>query len=69
MSVGAKSDELRGQNFAVAGAMHTLPADFSEKNSMPTIKLDNQCNDIIKNYSWPGNIRQLKKCSGTNFSY
>ncbi len=34
--------------------------DFSEKNSMPTIKLNEASFDIIKNYNWPGNIRQLK---------
>jgi transcriptional regulator with PAS, ATPase and Fis domain len=34
--------------------------DFSEKYGSPTIELDDQSSIIIKNYSWPGNIRELK---------
>lgn len=34
--------------------------DFSEKYGSPTIELDDQAKIIIKNYGWPGNIRELK---------
>ncbi len=34
--------------------------DFAEKYRMPSIKLDNEAKDILINYNWPGNIRQLK---------
>ena len=34
--------------------------DFSEKYRMPPIKLDDSANELIYNYRWPGNIRQLK---------
>jgi len=34
--------------------------DFSEKYRMPPIKLDESANEILTNYRWPGNVRQLK---------
>lgn len=34
--------------------------DFSEKYRTSPIQLDNQANLIIQNYSWPGNIRELR---------
>ncbi len=34
--------------------------DFAEKYRMPAIKLNEDAIELIKNYSWPGNIRQLK---------
>ena len=34
--------------------------DFSEKYGSPTIELDDQAKIYIKNYNWPGNIRELK---------
>lgn len=34
--------------------------DFSDKYKMPAIKLDPQAKELLENYRWPGNIRQLK---------
>ncbi len=34
--------------------------DFAEKYRMPAIRLDNEARNILLNYSWPGNVRQLK---------
>jgi len=34
--------------------------DFSEKYHMPPLRLDNDATDLLTNYNWPGNIRQLK---------
>jgi len=34
--------------------------EISEKYKMPTIKLTPQAQDILLNYAWPGNVRQLK---------
>ncbi len=34
--------------------------DFAEKYNFPTISLDEHAQLYIKNYSWPGNIRELK---------
>jgi len=35
-------------------------SDFAQKYSMPTIRLDDESIDILINYKWDGNIRQLK---------
>ena len=35
-------------------------ADVAAKYRMPSISLDNSATDILKNYDWPGNVRQLK---------
>jgi transcriptional regulator with PAS, ATPase and Fis domain len=34
--------------------------DFAEKYRMPAIRLDSEAKHILLNYSWPGNVRQLK---------
>jgi transcriptional regulator with PAS, ATPase and Fis domain len=34
--------------------------DFSEKDRMPTIRLNESAQAMLVNYRWPGNIRQLK---------
>jgi transcriptional regulator with PAS, ATPase and Fis domain len=35
-------------------------SDFAEKYRMPPIKFDNEARNMLLNYSWPGNVRQLK---------
>jgi transcriptional regulator with PAS, ATPase and Fis domain len=34
--------------------------DFAEKYRMPAIRLSNEAKNVLLNYSWPGNVRQLK---------
>jgi transcriptional regulator with PAS, ATPase and Fis domain len=34
--------------------------DFAEKYRMPSIRLSNEAKNHLLNYSWPGNVRQLK---------
>jgi transcriptional regulator with PAS, ATPase and Fis domain len=34
--------------------------DFAERYRMPSIRLSNEAKNILINYSWPGNVRQLK---------
>jgi transcriptional regulator with PAS, ATPase and Fis domain len=34
--------------------------DFSEKYRMPAIRRDSEAKNVLLNYSWPGNVRQLK---------
>lgn len=34
--------------------------DFADKYRMPAISLDKEAQEVLMNYSWPGNIRQLK---------
>ena len=35
-------------------------ADFADKYKMPPIRLDEEAQEMLSNYMWPGNIRQLK---------
>ncbi len=35
-------------------------ADFAEKYRMPSVKLTDDARDVLIDYSWPGNVRQLK---------
>ena len=35
-------------------------ADFSEKYRMPSIRLEEEARQVLLNYEWPGNVRQLK---------
>jgi len=35
-------------------------ADMSEKYRMPVVKLDDEALELLNNYRWPGNVRQLK---------
>jgi DNA-binding NtrC family response regulator len=34
--------------------------DFAERYRMPSIRLDHEARNVLLNYSWPGNVRQLK---------
>ncbi|MFM9985441.1 MAG: sigma-54 interaction domain-containing protein [Flavobacteriales bacterium] len=34
--------------------------DFSEKYKMPVLQLTSDARELLVNYSWPGNVRQLK---------
>ncbi len=34
--------------------------DFSEKYHMPALRLDGNAKELLENYRWPGNIRQLR---------
>ncbi len=35
-------------------------ADFAEKYRMPVVQLTEEAKEILENYRWPGNVRQLK---------
>ena len=35
-------------------------ADFTHKYRSPSVQLDEEAQNILTNYSWPGNVRQLK---------
>ena len=34
--------------------------DFAEKYRMPPVRLDDEAQQLLMNYRWPGNVRQLK---------
>lgn len=35
-------------------------SDFSEKNKIPAVRLNDDAKELILKYPWPGNVRQLK---------
>jgi transcriptional regulator with PAS, ATPase and Fis domain len=35
-------------------------ADFTDKYRSPSVQLDADAQNVLSNYSWPGNVRQLK---------
>lgn len=35
-------------------------ADFTDKYRSPSVQLDTEAQQVLSNYSWPGNVRQLK---------
>jgi transcriptional regulator with PAS, ATPase and Fis domain len=38
-------------------------ADFSDKYHIPPVRLDEEAVGVLRNYNWPGNIRQLRNLS------
>ena len=56
ISVPALRD--RGDDAALLFKKFAL--DMSEKYSMPPIRLNDAAQEMLLNYSWPGNVRQLK---------
>lgn len=51
---------LRNRKEDVHLLFRKFSADFAEKYKMPTIRLNNDAVEVLENYTWPGNIRQLK---------
>jgi len=51
---------LRSRGDDILLLFKKFASDFSEKYKMPTIKLTEDAVQILLNYRWPGNVRQLK---------
>ena len=51
---------LRERQQDVALLFRKFAHDFAEKHRMPAIRLDDEARQLLLNYRWPGNIRQLK---------
>ncbi|MDP4183531.1 MAG: sigma-54 dependent transcriptional regulator [Bacteroidota bacterium] len=51
---------LRERKEDVVLLFRKFAQDFAEKYRMPSIRLDEGAREVLVNYSWPGNIRQLK---------
>ena len=51
---------LRERGADVQLLFRKFASDFAEKYRMPVIRLSEDSKRMIKNYYWPGNIRQLK---------
>jgi transcriptional regulator with PAS, ATPase and Fis domain len=59
-TVPIKIPSLRERGEDIFLLFRKFAVDFAEKYRMPSIKLDNEAKNILMNYSWPGNVRQLK---------
>lgn len=51
---------LRDRSEDIHLLFRKFSSDFAEKYHMPAIRLDDEAQNLLENYSWPGNIRQLK---------
>jgi transcriptional regulator with PAS, ATPase and Fis domain len=59
-TVPIKLPPLRQRKEDIHLLFRKFAADFAEKYRMPAIRLSDEGVNILSNYSWPGNIRQLK---------
>lgn len=59
-TVPIKIPSLRERGDDIHLLFRKFSVDFAEKYKMPPITLDNEAKYILLNYSWPGNVRQLK---------
>jgi transcriptional regulator with PAS, ATPase and Fis domain len=51
---------LRDRKEDVYLLFRKFTADFTDKYRTPPIQLDEEAQQVLVNYSWPGNVRQLK---------
>jgi len=59
-TVPIKIPPLRERGEDIFLLFRKFAVDFAEKYRMPAIRLNNEAKNILLNYSWPGNVRQLK---------
>jgi len=51
---------LRNRKEDIPVLFRKFAVDFAERNRMPSLSLTEDAMDMLINYRWPGNIRQLK---------
>ncbi len=59
-TVPIQMPSLRERGNDILLLFRKFAADFSERYRMPAIRLDEEGRQVLLNYEWPGNIRQLK---------
>ena len=59
-TVPIRIPSLRDRGDDIFLLFRKFSVDFAEKYRMPAIRLDQEAKNILMNYSWPGNVRQLK---------
>ena len=59
-TVPLKIPPLRDRKEDIYLLFRKFTADFTDKYRTPPILLDDEAQQLIINYSWPGNVRQLK---------
>jgi len=51
---------LRDRKEDIPLLFRKFAADFAERYRMPSIRLTEDAQELIRNFNWPGNVRQLK---------
>jgi transcriptional regulator with PAS, ATPase and Fis domain len=59
-TVPLKIPPLRDRKEDIYLLFRKFIADFTDKYRSPSIQLDEDAQQVLMNYSWPGNVRQLK---------
>jgi transcriptional regulator with PAS, ATPase and Fis domain len=59
-SVPIEVPPLRHRKEDISLLFRKFAVDFADRNRMPSITLTEDANEMLLNYPWPGNIRQLK---------
>ncbi|MES2274419.1 MAG: sigma-54 dependent transcriptional regulator [Bacteroidota bacterium] len=59
-TVPLKIPPLRDRKEDVYLIFRKFTSDFTDKYRTPPIQLDDSAREVLINYSWPGNVRQLK---------
>ncbi|HCO68859.1 MAG TPA: sigma-54-dependent Fis family transcriptional regulator [Dysgonomonas sp.] len=59
-TVPIRVPSLRNRKDDITLLFRKFASDFAEKYQMPAISLTDSAREMLKNYRWPGNIRQLK---------
>jgi len=59
-TVPIKVPALRDRGEDIFLLFRKFAVDFAEKYRMPAIRLDSDAKNMLLNYAWPGNVRQLK---------
>jgi len=59
-TVSIQIPALRNRKEDIHLLFKKFAADFADKYNTPSIRLSDKAMEMLKNYPWPGNIRQLK---------
>jgi transcriptional regulator with PAS, ATPase and Fis domain len=59
-TVEIKIPALRERKDDIHLIFRKFVSDFSDKYHVPPVRLDNDAIELLKNFRWPGNIRQLR---------
>ena len=59
-TVPIKVPALRERGEDIFLLFRKFAVDFAEKYRMPAIRLESEAKNLLLNYGWPGNVRQLK---------
>lgn len=59
-TVPIRVPSLRDRKEDIALLFRKFAVDFAERYKSPPVQLDDEARNVLANYPWPGNVRQLK---------